>query len=214
MGYPNVDLGGKVWKSYPASGSAFAKVFVVLLAMLLASPVLGGGWGLSLGPSIVASNGLGYESPYGGVVVLLEAEKSEWRGEATFGLSASHKAGFDEGFGVSAVVDVARAVGDFEFGLGARWSHTTTPIWFKNTLTPRASISWNQSWRHRLTAYYEGKDTVGEIKRVVGAESRYRVGRKWTTKSFLERVGFDQNGKPGSGWVLGVGVLFPLWGSL
>lgn len=26
VGYPNVDLGGKVWKSYPASGSAFAKV--------------------------------------------------------------------------------------------------------------------------------------------------------------------------------------------
>ena len=26
LGYPNVDLGGKVWKSYPAKGSASAKV--------------------------------------------------------------------------------------------------------------------------------------------------------------------------------------------
>lgn len=173
----------------------------LLLALLLT-----GCTSIAAGPSYVASQDLGYESPYWGARAEGRVEHGKWVGVAQGEYYDSHKLETGDGRGTR-----ARALGGVQVHPqvallgGVTYSRQDTSAWTKEGYAPTLLIELQDDWG----------SVLGSVERLDDSDDEQWVGslevRSWWIFGRWTYVDYKTLFAEGTGQRYEIGLLIPLW---
>lgn len=120
---------------------------IVLSCMLLTACA-----SVRVGPEIVGSNNLGYDSPYGGGKVTVDKSFGGSVVHSELAAYSSNKHGLSGGYGVRSAILAGRSFGRVDILAGGAYFYQCQDEWQKGRLAPRLLVAFNDE-NDRYSAY-------------------------------------------------------------
>lgn len=177
--------------------------------LILSALLLTGCTSIAVGPVVVESQKLGYESPYWGGKAEGRAQHGKWVGIAQAAYYDSQKTETNDGHGTR-----ARALGGLEVSRqfrilgGVTYSRQETSAWKKEGWAPTLQVEWRDGLGTLIGAVERLDDS--DDKQWVGA-MEYRAPGAWPFFVRFEYVDYETLFSEGSGRRYEIGFLLPLW---
>mgnify|MGYP001558754946 CR=1 FL=1 len=176
----------------------------MMRAIVLSCLLLSACASVRVGPEVVGSNNLGYDSPYASGMIETGGKYHAVIMRHDVSFLSGNKHGLSGGYGVRSSILFGRSIGRVDLLAGAAYFYQHQDEWQKGRLAPRVLASFN-SGNDRYSAY-------ADLQR--DSQTRFAVGlEQLLCNRFCLRLSEEfvalRNGDDGTR--VSVGVLFPIW---